>query len=45
MNIMVSTLHDPFDRPLTHRDLDHTPDDGNRYELVSNAIPLAKLWF
>lgn len=32
------SLTDPFDRPLTHRDLDHTPDDGNRYELIDGVI-------
>lgn len=31
-------LHDPYDRPLTHRDLDHTPDDGNRYEIIDGII-------
>jgi Uma2 family endonuclease len=32
------SLTDPFDRPLTHHDLDHTPDDGNRYELIDGII-------
>jgi Uma2 family endonuclease len=31
-------LSDPDDRPLTHRDLDHTPDDGNRYELIDGEL-------
>jgi Uma2 family endonuclease len=29
---------DPHDRPLTHRDLDHTPDDGNRYEIIDGEL-------
>jgi Uma2 family endonuclease len=32
------SLTDPFDRRLTHRDLDHAPDDGNRYELINGLI-------
>ena len=35
---MVSTRSDPYDRPLTHRDLDHTPDDGNRYEIIDGVL-------
>jgi Uma2 family endonuclease len=35
---MASTLHDPFDRPLTQRDLDDTPADGNRYELIDGEL-------
>ncbi len=31
-------LEDPHDRPLTHRDLDDTPDDGNRYELIDGEL-------
>jgi Uma2 family endonuclease len=31
-------LDDPYDRPLTHHDLDHTPDDGNRYELIDGVL-------
>ena len=27
-----------FDRPLTQRDLDHCPDDGNRYELIEGSL-------
>jgi Uma2 family endonuclease len=29
---------DPYDRPLTHHDLDDTPDDGNRYELIDGTL-------
>ncbi len=25
-------------RPLTHRDLDYTPEDGNRYEVIDGAL-------
>jgi Uma2 family endonuclease len=35
---MASTLPDPFDRPLTHRDLDHLPEDGNRYEVIDGEL-------
>lgn len=35
---MATHLPDPFDRPLTHRDLDQTPDDGNRYEVIDGAL-------
>jgi Uma2 family endonuclease len=31
-------LEDPHDRPLTHHDLDHTPDDGNRYEIIDGEL-------
>jgi Uma2 family endonuclease len=31
-------LEDPYDRPLTHHDLDATPDDGNRYELIDGVL-------
>lgn len=31
-------LTDPFDRALTHRDLDDTPDDGNRYEIIDGIL-------
>ena len=31
-------LADPHDRPLTHRDLDDTPDDGNRYEIIDGEL-------
>ena len=34
---MADTLQDPFDRPLTYRDLDHTPDDGNLYEIIDGV--------
>lgn len=29
---------DILDRPLTQRDLDHTPDDGNRYEVIDGVL-------
>lgn len=29
---------DSYERPLTHRDLDDTPDDGNRYELIDGTL-------
>lgn len=27
-----------LDRPLTHRDLDHTPEDGNLYEVIDGVL-------
>lgn len=29
---------EPHERGLTHRDLDHTPDDGNRWELIDGSL-------
>jgi Uma2 family endonuclease len=31
-------LEDLRDRPLTHDDLDLTPDDGNRYEVIDGVL-------
>lgn len=31
-------LADLYDRPLTHHDLDATPDDGNYYELIDGVL-------
>lgn len=35
---MTRPQPDPFDRPLTQRDLDLLPDDGNRYEIIDGAL-------
>ena len=35
---MVSEQPDPNAQPLSHRDLDHTPEDGNRYEIIDGAL-------
>jgi hypothetical protein len=35
---MDAPLHDEYDRQLTHRDLDDTPDDGNRWELIDGRL-------
>lgn len=34
------SLHpgEPLDRPLTHRDLDDTPEDGNLYEVIDGVL-------
>lgn len=37
MSIVVTGISDPFG-PLTHRDLDDTPDDGNRYEVIDGNL-------
>lgn len=29
---------DRLDRPLTHRDIDHTPEDGNLYEVIDGEL-------
>lgn len=31
-------IEDIRDRPLTHHDLDLTPDDGNRYEVIDGVL-------
>ena len=35
---MVSFGQEALDHRLTHRDLDHTPDDGNRYEVIDGVL-------
>jgi Uma2 family endonuclease len=35
---MVSTDPNHIDRPLTYRDLDDLPDDGNRYEIIDGVL-------
>lgn len=35
---MTSPNRDPIPRLLTHWDLDHTPDDGNRYEVIDGEL-------
>ncbi len=35
---MASPGQDTDHRSLTQRDLDHTPDDGNRYELIDGVL-------
>lgn len=35
---MADMLQDPFDRPLTHRDLDQIPEDGQRYETIDGVL-------
>jgi Uma2 family endonuclease len=35
---MVTGIRDPWAGPLTHRDLDDTPDDGNRYEVIDGTL-------
>lgn len=37
-SLAAPRLADPHDRPLTHHDLDATPDDGNRYELIDGVL-------
>ncbi|MBT3218853.1 MAG: Uma2 family endonuclease [Proteobacteria bacterium] len=32
------TGQEPHERSLNHRDLDHTPDDGNRWELIDGSF-------
>lgn len=29
---------EPLDRPLTHRDLEHVPEDGNLYEVIDGVL-------
>jgi Uma2 family endonuclease len=31
-------IHESLDRPWTQRDLDDTPDDGNRYEVIDGKL-------
>ncbi|MFH2010086.1 MAG: Uma2 family endonuclease [bacterium] len=38
MSSTLSPGHDPPERGLTHRDLDYTPDDGNRWELIDGSL-------
>jgi Uma2 family endonuclease len=38
MSSVSSTGQEPHERGLTHRDLDHTPDDGNRWELIDGSL-------
>ncbi len=35
---MGSVGQEALDHKLTHRDLDYTPDDGNRYELIDGEL-------
>ena len=35
---MAQPTDNILDRPLTQRDLDHTPDDGNRYEVIDGVL-------
>ena len=35
---MTPQAHDRLDRPLTHHDLDHTPEDGNLYEVINGVL-------
>jgi Uma2 family endonuclease len=35
---MVTGIRDPWAGPLTHRDLDDTPDDGNLYEVIDGKL-------
>jgi len=35
---MVTGIRDPWGGPMTHRDLDDTPDDGNRYEVIDGEL-------
>lgn len=35
---MISPGQEALDHRLTHRDLEHTPDDGNRYEIIDGVI-------
>ena len=35
---MITGIRDPFAGPLTHRDLDDTPEDGNRYEVIDGEL-------
>lgn len=35
---MVTGIRDPWAGPLTYRDLDDTPDDGNRYEVIDGEL-------
>jgi Uma2 family endonuclease len=44
---MVTGIRDPLDRLWTHRDLDDTPDDGHRYEVIDGKLhvtPLPTAW-
>lgn len=44
---MVTGIRDSLDRLWTHRDLDDTPDDGNRYEVIDGKLhvtPLPTTW-
>lgn len=36
--LTVDTPQDSWNRPLTHRDLDDTPEDGNRYEVIDGEL-------
>lgn len=47
MSNMVNGIRDPLDRLWTHRDLDDTPDDGNKYEVIDGVpymTPLPTAW-
>jgi Uma2 family endonuclease len=35
---VITGIRDPLAGPLTHRDLDDTPDDGNRYEVIDGEL-------
>jgi Uma2 family endonuclease len=35
---MVTGIRDPWGGPMTVRDLDDTPDDGNRYEVIDGEL-------
>jgi Uma2 family endonuclease len=35
---MDSTRAEALQTPLTHRDLDDTPDDGNRWEVIDGEL-------
>lgn len=35
---MSSPGQEALDHQLTHRDLEHTPDDGNRYEVIDGEL-------
>jgi len=44
---VVTGIRDPLDRLWTHRDLDDTPDDGNRYEVIDGKLyvtPFPTTW-
>jgi Uma2 family endonuclease len=42
---VITGIRDPLAGPLTHRDLDDTPDDGNRYEVIDGALHVTPLPF
>jgi Uma2 family endonuclease len=35
---VITGIRDPLDRLWAHRDLDDTPDDGNRYEVIDGKL-------